>query len=48
MPVHRFLRSLLRYYNLKLHHLTHLEVLHIAAFVTLCMSYLGIDHEFDL
>jgi hypothetical protein len=48
MPSHRFLRSLLRYYNLELHHLTPSGVLHIAAFVTLCEAYLGIDPELDL
>jgi hypothetical protein len=35
-PSHRFLRLLLQYYGLELHHLTPLGILHIAAFVTLC------------
>jgi hypothetical protein len=48
MPPHRYLRSLLRYYGLKLHHLTPSGVLHIAAFITLCKAYLGIDTELDL
>jgi hypothetical protein len=48
MPPHWFLRSLLLYYGLKLHHLTPLGVLHIAAFVTLCEAYLGIDPEPDM
>jgi hypothetical protein len=47
-PSHRLLHSLLRYYGLELHHLTPLGVLHIAAFMTLCEAYLGIDPEFDL
>jgi hypothetical protein len=47
-PLHRFLRSLLWYYGLELHHLTPLGVLHIAAFVTLCEAYLWIDHELQL
>jgi hypothetical protein len=47
-PPHRFLRSLLRYYGLELHHLTPSGVLHIEAFVTLCEAYLGIDPELDL
>jgi hypothetical protein len=47
-PWHRFLRSLPRYYGLELHHLTPPGVLHIAAFVTLCEAYLGIDLELDL
>jgi hypothetical protein len=33
-PSHRFLRSLLQYYSLELHHLTPSGVLHIATFVT--------------
>jgi hypothetical protein len=44
-PTHRFLRLLLLYYGLKLHHLTPLGVLHIAAFVTLFKVYLGIDPD---
>jgi hypothetical protein len=48
MPLHQFLRSPLWYYNLKLHHLTPSGVLHIAAFVTLCVAYLGINSELDL
>jgi hypothetical protein len=48
MPPHRFLHSLLRYYDLEVHHLTPSGVLHIAAFVTLCEAYLGIDPEIDL
>jgi hypothetical protein len=47
-PSHRFLCSLLWYYDLELHHLTLSGVLHIAAFITLCEAYLGIDPEFDL
>jgi hypothetical protein len=48
MMLHRFLCSLLRYYDLKLHHLTPLGVLHIATFVTLCEAYLGIGPKLDL
>jgi hypothetical protein len=48
MPLHWFLRSLLRYYGLELHHLTPSGVLHIATFVTLCEAYLGFDPNFDL
>jgi hypothetical protein len=47
-PLHRLLCSLLRYYGLELHHLTPSVVLHIAAFMTLCEAYLGIDAGFDL
>jgi hypothetical protein len=45
---HQFHRLLLQFYVLELHHLTPLGILHIAAFVTLCESYMGIDHHFDL
>jgi hypothetical protein len=48
MPSHQFLHSLLQYYGLELHNLTPSRVLHIAAFITLCEAYLGIDLEFDL
>jgi hypothetical protein len=48
MPSHWFLHLLLWHYNLELHHLTPLVVLHIVAFVTLCEAYPGIDLEFDL
>jgi hypothetical protein len=48
MPPHQFLRSLLRYYGLELHHLTPSGVLHITAFMTLCEAYLVIDPEPDM
>jgi hypothetical protein len=43
MPPHQFLRSILWYYDLELHHLTPSGVWHIVAFVTLCEAYLGIN-----
>jgi hypothetical protein len=48
MPPHWFLCSLLRYYGLELDHRTPSGVLHIAAFMTLCEAYLGIDPKLDL
>jgi hypothetical protein len=36
VPLHRFLRLLLRHYSLELHNLTPSGILYIAAFVTLC------------
>jgi hypothetical protein len=39
---------LFQHYDQELHNLTPSEVLHIAAFVTLCEGYMGIDPEFDL
>jgi hypothetical protein len=48
MPLHWFLCSLLWFYDLELHHLIPSGVQHIAAFMTLCKAYLGIDPELDL
>jgi hypothetical protein len=45
---HRFLCSLLQFYGLELHHLTASGILHIAAFVTLCEAYMGIEPHFNL
>jgi hypothetical protein len=39
---------LLQYYGVELHNLTPSRVLHIAAIMTLCEAYLGVDPEFDL
>jgi hypothetical protein len=47
-PSHRFLRLLLLFYGLELHHLTPSGVLHIVAFVTLCEAYMGIEPHFNL
>jgi hypothetical protein len=43
LPSHLFLRSLLWSYGLELHHLTPSGTLHMAAFVTLCGAYIGIE-----
>jgi hypothetical protein len=48
VPSHQFLRLLLWYYSLELYHLTPSGILHIAAFITLCEAYLGIDPNHDL
>jgi hypothetical protein len=48
VPLHWFLCLLLRHYGLELHNLTPSGVLHIAAFVTLCKAYIGVDPRFDL
>jgi hypothetical protein len=48
VPPHRFLCSLLQFYNLELHHLTPSGILHMVAFVTLCKAYMGIDPHFNL
>jgi hypothetical protein len=43
VPSHLFLHLLLRQYGLELHNLAPLGVLLIAAFMTLCEAYMGID-----
>jgi hypothetical protein len=48
VPSHRFLRSLLWSYDLELHHLTPSGILHMAAFMTLCKAYIGIEPHFNL
>jgi hypothetical protein len=48
MPPHRFLYSLLQLYGLEVHQLTPSGILHIAAFVTLCEAYMGIEPHFNL
>jgi hypothetical protein len=48
VPSHRFLLLLLQFYGLELHHLTPSRILHIAAFVTLCEAYIGIEPHFNL
>jgi hypothetical protein len=48
MPSHLFLHFLLQFYGLELHYLTPLGILHIAAFVTLCGAYMGIEPHFNL
>jgi hypothetical protein len=42
-PAHEFLRGLLFVYGMQLHQLTPNSILHIACFVTLCESFLGIE-----
>jgi hypothetical protein len=48
VPSHRFLRSLLQFYNMELHHLTPSGILHMATFVTLFEAYIGIEPYFNL
>jgi hypothetical protein len=47
-PAHEFLRGLLFVYSVKLHQLTPNLILHIACFVTLCESFLGIEPHWIL
>jgi hypothetical protein len=42
-PAHKFPRGLLFVYGVQLHQLTPNSILHIACFVTLCESFLGIE-----
>jgi hypothetical protein len=48
LPPHEFLRGLLYVYGVQLHQLTPNSILHIACFVTLCESFLGIEPHFLL
>jgi hypothetical protein len=47
-PAHEFLRGLLFVYGVQLHQLTPNSILHIACFVTLCESFLGIETHWIL
>jgi hypothetical protein len=48
LPAHEFLSGLLFVYGVQLHQLTPNSILHIACFITLCESFLGIDLHFLL
>jgi hypothetical protein len=48
LPAHEFLRGLLFVYGVQLHQLTSNSILHIACFITLCESFLGIEPHFLL
>jgi hypothetical protein len=48
LPTHEFLRGFLFVYGVQLHQLTPNSVLHIAYFITLCESILGIEPHFLL
>jgi hypothetical protein len=48
LPAHEFLRGLLFVYGVQLHQLTPNSILHIAYFITLCESFLGIEPYFLL
>jgi hypothetical protein len=47
-PTHEFLHGLLFVYGVQLHQLTPNSILHIACFVTLCDSFLGIEPHWTL
>ena len=48
IPACDFLRGLLFFWGVQLHHLTPNSILHIAIFVQLCEAFLGIHPHFDL
>ena len=48
LPLHPFVRGLLFFYGLELHHLHPNSVLHIACFITLCEAFLGTAPHFSL
>jgi hypothetical protein len=45
---HQFLRLLLQFYSLELHHLTPSRILHITASVTPCEAFMRIEPHFHL
>jgi hypothetical protein len=47
-PSHQFFHSLLWSYGLECHHLTPSGILHMAAFMTLCESHIGIEPPLNL
>jgi hypothetical protein len=47
VPPDQFLCSLPQLYGLELHHMTPSGILHMAAFVTLCEAYIGIEPHFN-
>ena len=48
LPAHEFLRCLLFSYGIQLWQLTPNAILHLAIFVTVCESFLGIEPHFGL
>jgi len=48
IPACNFLRGLLFFWGVQLHHLSPDSILHIAIFVQLCETFLGIHPHFDL
>jgi hypothetical protein len=48
LPAHEFLCGLIFVYGMQLHQLTPNSILHIACFITLCESFLGIDSHWVL
>jgi hypothetical protein len=48
LPAHEFLRGLLFVYGVQLHQLTPNSILHIACFITLCESFLGVEPHWVL
>ena len=48
LPACDFLRGLLYYYGIQIHHLTPESILHLSIFVHLCEEFLGIKPHFEL
>jgi hypothetical protein len=47
-PAHEFLHRLLFVYGVQLHQLTPNSIMHIARFITLCESFLGVDPHWTM
>jgi hypothetical protein len=48
LPAHEFLRGLLFFYGVLLHQLTPNSIMHIACFITLCESFLGVEPHWTM
>jgi hypothetical protein len=48
MPLSRFMRALLHYCRVELHHLTPNSISQAAIFVTVCEGYLGMEPHWNL
>ena len=46
--IHPFLRGLLEFYGIELHHLTPGSILHISGYVALCEMFLGCEAHFKV
>ena len=47
-PIHPFLRGLLEFYRIQLHHLAPGSILHISGYVSLCEMFLVCEAHFKL
>jgi hypothetical protein len=48
VPTSPFIRALLHYYNVELHHLAPNSISQVAIFMAVCEGYLGMDPQWNL